>query len=280
MKRLNMPPLLITAAFDVGETPHVKLRDTRQRVLHHMEGLLAWLESSDFSRIVFAKNCGTKIQARVLSDTAAAFGKELEFLQIPSSELTARQGKGFGEGEIVKSALGRSGLLEKVPCFAKSTGKLFLKNHELLLVDQCQIRCFRCAAPNSEMPSAWHRLVNKLHQSEAGSRCLADTHRLLRVPWFLIGARPRFWVDTRFYACRRDFYLAHLSRSHQRVQDRLGYSLEAAFYDDLQGVDGVRWIDEEPVVYGTSGTLGTTAAPFAATLRLRAEALAAELLSP
>jgi len=276
---LSLPPLLITAAFDVGETPHVKLRDTHQRVLHHMEGLLAWLESSDFCQIIFAKNCGTKIQERVLSDTAAAFGKELEFLQIPSSKFTARQGKGFGEGEIVNGALERSGLLEKAPCFAKSTGKLFLKNHDLLLVDQCQIRCFRCAAPNSEMPSAWHRLVNKIHQFEEGSRCLADMHRLLRVPWFFIGARPQFWVDTRFYVCGRDFYLANLSRSHRRVQDRLGYSLEAAFYDDLQRVEGVGWVDEMPLVYGASGTLGTTAAPFAEPLRRRAEALAAELLS-
>lgn len=277
---MSLPPLLITAAFDVGETPHVKLCDTHQRVLHHMEGLLAWLESSDFSRIVFAKNCGTKIQSRVLSDTAAAYGKELEFLQIPSSKLTARQGKGYGEGEIVGGALGCSGILEKAPCFAKSTGKLFLKNHELLFAGKWRAKLFRCAAPNSETPSAWHRLVNKIHQSEVGSRCLADMHRLLRVPWFFIGARPQFWADTRFYLCGRDFYLANLSRSHRRVQDRLGYSLEAAFYDDLHRVEGAGWIHEMPLVYGTSGTLGTTAAPFAEPLRRRAEALAEELLSP
>lgn len=276
---MSLPPLLITAAFNVGETPHVKLRDTRQRVLHHMEGLLAWLESSDFRQIVFAKNCGTKIQASVLSDTAAAFGKELEFLEIPSSKLTARQGKGFGEGEIIGGALERSGLLGQAPCFAKSTGKLFLKNHELLLADKWRAKCFRCAAPNRGNSSAWHRPVNKLHQSEVGSRCLAEMHRLLRVPWFFIGAHPQCWVDTRFYVCRRDFYLANLSRSHRRVQDRLGYSLEAAFYDDLQGAEGIGWIDEMPLVYGTSGTLGTTAAPFAEPLRRRAEALAAELLS-
>ena len=277
---MSLPPLLITAAFDVGETPHVKLRDTHQRVLHHMEGLLAWLESSEFCQIIFAKNCGTKIQERVLSDTAAAFGKELEFLQIPSSKLTARQGKGFGEGEIVRGALERSGLLGKSSCFAKSTGKLFLKNHELLLADKWRAKCFRCAAPNRETPSAWHRLVNKIHQSEAGSRCIADMHRLLRVPWFFIGAHPQCWVDTRFYVCERDFYWAKLSRSYRRVQDRLGYSLEAAFYDDLQGAEGIGWIDEMPLVYGTSGTLGTTAAPFAEPLRRRAEALVEELLSP
>ena len=277
---MSLPPLLITAAFDVGETPHVKLRDTHQRVLHHMEGLLAWLESSDFCQIIFAKNCGTKIQERVLSDTAAAFGKELEFLQIPSSKLTARQGKGFGEGEIIGGALERSGLLGKASYFAKSTGKLFLKNHELLLTEKSLARCFRCAAPNSETPSAWHRLVNKIHQSEAGSRCLADMHRLLRVPWFFIGAHPQCWVDTRFYVCERDFYWAKLSRSYRRVQDRLGYSLEAAFYDDLQGAEEIGWIDEMPLVYGTSGTLGTTAAPFAEPLRRRAEALVEELLSP
>jgi hypothetical protein len=277
---VSLPPVLITAAFNVGETPHVKLRDTRQRVLHHMEGLLAWLESSDFCQIVFAKNCGTKIQSSVLCETAAAFGKELEFLEIPSSKLTARQGKGFGEGEIIGGALERSGLLGKSSYFAKSTGKLFLKNHELLLADKWRARCFRCAAPNRKNPSAWHRLVNKLHQFEAGSRCLADMHRLLRLPWFLIGAHPQCWVDTRFYVCERDFYLANLSRSHRRVQDRLGYSLEAAFYDDLQRVEGVGWIDEMPLVYGTSGTLGTTAAPFAEPVRHRAEALAAELLSP
>lgn len=53
---MSLPPLLITAAFNVGETPHVKLRDTRQRVLHHMEGLLAWLEGAEFGPIVFAKS--------------------------------------------------------------------------------------------------------------------------------------------------------------------------------------------------------------------------------
>ncbi|MFM8765112.1 MAG: hypothetical protein ACKOEZ_09805, partial [Spartobacteria bacterium] len=194
-------------------------------------------------------------------------------------KLTARQGKGFGEGEIVNGALQRSGILEKTPCFAKSTGKLFLKNNELLLTDKWRVRCFRCAAPNRGNPSAWHRLVNKIHQSEAGSRCLADMRRLLRVPWFFIGARPQLWVDTRFYVCGRDFYLANLSRSHRRVQDRLGYSLEAAFYDDLLRVEGVGWIHEMPLVYGTSGTLGTTAAPFEEPLRRQAEALAEELLS-
>jgi len=277
---LSLLPLLITAAFDVGETPHVKLRDTRQRVLHHMEGLLAWLESSVFRQIVFAKNCGIKIQERLLCETAAAFGKEVEFLEIPCSKLTARQGKGFGEGEIVGGALERSGLLGKAPYFAKSTGKLFLKNHELLLADKWRARCFRCAAPNRGNSSSWYRLVNKLHQSEVGSRCLADMHRLLRVPWFFICARPQCWVDTRFYVCERDFYLSNLSRSHRRVQDRLGYSLEASFYDDLQRVEGVGWIDEMPLVYGTSGTLGTTAAPFVDALRHRAQALAEELLSP
>ena len=277
---MSLPPLLIPAAFDVGETPHVKLRDTRQRVRHHMEGLLAWLESSEFSQIVFAKNCGTKIRASVLCETAAAFGKELEFLQIPCSKLTARQGKGFGEGEIVGGALERSGILKKAPCFVKSTGKLFLRNYELLFSDKWRARCFRCAVPNRGNPSAWHRLVNKIHQSEVGSRCLADMHRLLRVPWFFLGARPQFWVDTRFYFCERDFYLANLSRSHRRVQDRLGYSLEASVYDDLECIEGVGWIDEMPLVYGTSGTLGTTAAPFAEALRHRAEALAEEILPP
>lgn len=277
---MSPPPLLITATFDAGQTPHVALRDARQRALHHMEGLLAWLEMSEFSRIVFAKNCGTKIQEQVLKKWVASFGKELEFLQIPPSPATAKQGKGHGEGEIIAGALRQSRILSQAPAFAKSTGKLFLGNHGLLLVDKCQMRCFRCAAPNSETPSAWHRLVNKLHQSEAGSRCLADTHRLLQVPWFFIGARPQFWVDTRFYVCGRDFYLANLSCSHRRVQDRLGYSLEAAFYDDLQRIEGVGWIDEMPLVYGTSGTLGTTAASFEEPLKRRAEALTAELLSP
>ncbi len=277
---MSYPPLLITASLDAGDTPHVKLRDTHQRVLHHMEGLLAWLGSSDFFKIVFAKNCRTKIPAQILCDTASAFGKDLEFLEIAPSQATARQGKGHGEGEIVAAALRQSRLLAKASAFAKSTGKLFLGNHRLLLDGDQQAKCFRCAAPRFQNTRPWHGRVNRLHQSEAGSRCLSAMHRFLRVPWFFIGARPRFWVDTRFYVCGRDFYLANLSRSHHRVQDRLGYSLEAAFYDDLQGVNGVRWIDEEPIVYGASGTLGTTAATFAAPLRHRAEALAAELLSP
>ncbi len=138
-----MPPLLITAAFDVGETPHVKLRDTRQRVLHHMEGLLAWLESADFCQIVFAKNCGTKIQERVLCETAAAFGKELEFLQIPSSKLTARQGKGFGEGEIVGGALERSGLPMSRPHAPSPPGAMVFYRRPAAMLGGYPILCLR-----------------------------------------------------------------------------------------------------------------------------------------
>jgi hypothetical protein len=235
---------------------------------------------SGFSRIVFAKNCGTKIQEQVLKKWAASFGKELEFLQIPPCPATAKQGKGHGEGEIIARALRQSRILFQAPAFAKSTGKLFLGNHGLLLVDKGRANFFRCAAPRCGSPAVWHRLTNKLHQSEAGSRCLANMHRILRVPWFLVGARPQFWVDTRFYVCERDFYLAYLSRSHRRVQDRLGYSLEAAFYDDLKSAERVGWLDEMPLVYGASGTLGTTAASFEDPLKRRAEALTAELLSP
>lgn len=275
---MRLPPLLITAAFDIGRTPHVALRDTRQRVVHHLEGLLAWLEMSEFSTIVFAKNCGTKIQPRVLEDLAASFGKELECLEIPPARKTEIQGKGFGEGEIVNAALQRSRFLGRADGFVKSTGKLFSGNHRLLLHDFQQMVCFRCAAPQISKPMPWHCLVNKFHKSEAGSKWLAALHQFLKVPWILIGARPHSWVDTRFYFCRRDFYLGKLSRSHQRVQDRLGYSLEAAFFDDLKGVDGIRWIDEMPVVYGTSGTLGTSAASFPDHITQRAKSLAPDLL--
>ena len=122
---MKRTPLLITATLDAGKTPYVALSTTSDRVEAHMQGLLAWLGDHSTEKIVFAKNCSTKIRSEILVETAHKYGKELEFVQVVSTKRTAIQGKGYGEGDLIRQALETSGILRGSTDFMKSTGKLY-----------------------------------------------------------------------------------------------------------------------------------------------------------
>jgi hypothetical protein len=271
-------PLLITASLDAGRTPQVALRDTQERTIKHMEGLISWLRDPAIHRIVFAKNCAARIRPEVLMEEAKAHGKELEFVQTVSSPRTSVQGKGYGEGDLIRQALEQSELMRSADEFVKITGKLYTPQ-ALELFSGESAGNFLLNTETGTGADSWRRQVlGPFYQSEAGCGLLGLLRRTLHVPWGLVAAPVTGWIDTRVYRVRRDRYERVLLNSYRRVHDALGYTLEAAFYDDLREQSDLRLIREMPVILGTSGTLGTTAGAYSAEIQVEALNLARKLL--
>jgi hypothetical protein len=271
-------PLLITACLDPGRTPQVALSDIRERTLRHMEGLIAWLREPWVRQIVFAKNCGTSVRQQILIETASRYGKELEFVQVPSSSRTAIQGKGYGEGDLICQALDKSEVLRTSRDFIKVTGKLFLPCARTVFDGKREGEFFVITptpSPADVFPT--RRMLNPLYRYSRMGRGLAWL-RTFRVPWECLAACPAALVDTRCYRVETRFYREHLLRTHERVQDALGYNLEHAFFDDLEGASPRR-IPQPPVIIGVSGTLGSSAGTFPEEVTGEAYDLTEQLLS-
>ncbi len=272
------PPLLITASLDAGHTPQVALRGGEERTIRYMEGLIAWFRDSSIQQIVFAKNCGLQIRSKILQEVASSHGKELEFIQVESSARTVYQGKGFGEGDIIKQALKQSEILRGAEDFIKITGKLYAPGSENVFPGKDPGEFYLVANESAENVSWSRRFIAPLYKNPRAGNFLGFLRRGIRVPWGLIAATPSGWMDTRFYRVSRSLYQESLLHSHERVQDALGYTLENAFHDDLDYQEGIRMISSTPVIIGTSGTLGTTAAEFTPEIRMEAKELAGRLL--
>ena len=276
---MKKAPLLITAALDAGNTPYVALSSMKERTEAHMEGLLAWCREPSITSIIFAKNCAARIRPEVLRATAASYGKELEFVQANASTGTILQGKGFGEGDLIRQALERSNILRNNESFVKVTGKLFCPDIEGMFSHQGSGEFFVGRHASDARVSVIRKAMSPLYRSERGSKLLSLLKRKIRVPWGLLASVPGCLVDTRFYRVNRDFYKEVLGNSYRRVQDGLGYTLEYAFHDDLiPFANRISMKETSLPIIGTSGSLGTTAGEYPDELRSEARQVAARLL--
>jgi hypothetical protein len=250
-----------------------------------MEGLLAWLEDPEIKRIVFVKNCGLRIRPEVLVNAASSHGKELEFLQVNSSPRTVIQGKGYGEGDLIRQALERSTALQEADAFMKVTGKLYAPGWEKVFSGSGDGEFYESVPHGKPLAHLILRLWTRpFYQHEAGSRLMGFLKRRLRVPWEVVAATPRGWIDTRMYRVNKEFYRENLLGSHRRVQDALNYTLENAFFDDLKpspdpnGSHGIRRIRDIPVIIGMSGSLSTEVGGVSEEIRQEAKLLTERLL--
>jgi hypothetical protein len=279
---MQRPPLLITASLDAGTTPLVALRNVQERTLSHMKGLIAWLKDPGISRIVFAKNCRVQIRGEVLVEAGRKHGKELEFLQVEASPRTALQGKGFGEGDLIRKVLERSIILEGSNEFMKVTGKLYAPGWEKVFSGSGKGDFYESVPlANREMLRLWTR---QFYLNEGGSRLMGFFKRRMRVPWGIVAATPRGWIDTRIYRVNRQFYTENLREAHRRVQDALNYTLENAFFDDLHSLSnsktgyGIRRIRDIPIIIGMSGSLSEESASYSEGISREAKILAENVL--
>jgi hypothetical protein len=248
-----------------------------------MEGLLAWLKDPGIQRVVFAKNCSLKIREDVLLKVAREHSKELEFLQLNSSPRTALQGKGFGEGHMIQQVLDKSTIMRDSEEFIKVTGKLYAPGWEKVFCGSGKGEFYESVPlANRETLNLWTR---QFYLNEGGSRLMGFLKRRMRVPWGIVAATPRGWIDTRIYRVNRLFYTENLREAHKRVQDALNYTLENAFFDELHSIcnaqtgHGIRRIHDMPVIIGMSGSLLEEAASYSEGILQEAKILTEKMLA-
>ena len=136
-----------------------------------------------------------------------------------------RQGRGFGEGEIVRHAVEHSRFIAQDQAFAKCTSKLWVENY-------------------AEYMRHW------------------NGHMLFKAVFddVFSPTRPtRFaYVDTRFYVVSVPAYREHFINAHARIDKAAGYGLEEAFRDVVQGHQLQGVLSRcAPVIEGVGGGTGS-----------------------
>jgi hypothetical protein len=135
-----------------------------------------------------------------------------------------RQGRGYGEGEIVRHAMEHSALIQAAGHFAKCTSKLWVENF-----DTCM--------------QQWNgSLLVKAVFDNVFSMC-----KPIKLAY----------IDTRFYVMDVPTYHKYFLHAHESINPEQGYSLEESFLDivlnnQLQGC----LMSPPPVICGVGGGTG------------------------
>lgn len=143
--------LLITGCINPdNETPFLKIRDSSTRRKQYMESIRFYIEESHAKKIVFCDNSNQKADNN-LEQIVKKNNKEFEWLSFCGNiEKAVEKGKGYGEGEIIDYALNHSRLLEESDYFVKVTGRILVKNINILLAAMNKRRTyFQCNSDNN-----------------------------------------------------------------------------------------------------------------------------------
>lgn len=189
--------LIITAAVQPGENiKNLKERSVKSRLEQYYAALEQTILSGAFSRIVFCDNTEVELSAfQTLTKLAGEHGVELELLSFAGdAQAVARQGKGYGEGEIMEYVMYHSRLVKEADFLVKLTGRL---------------------------------VVDKLRQTV---RKMKTDRCYFNIP----NRTRREMVDTRFYAMPIKLFQDFFQKEYVRVDDKKGYYLEYVYTDTIK----------------------------------------------
>jgi len=211
-----MSTLLITSSVKVI-APQTAVNDDRERLEQYIAAIRKWIINTRISRIVVCDNSGFIYDRTSFEELGAAHGTEVEFLSFLGDQQKIKmQGKGYGEGEIIRYALENSQLLQQSTGFFKVTGRVFITNYNRL----------------SRFVKADQAYFNLGINASQGN-----------------------YIDTRFYYCPVTFYKQYLLTAFEQVDDLGGYVLENAFHTALKAAVYRRFF-LAPDFEGVSGSTG------------------------
>lgn len=122
--------LIITGCICPSENvPYLKLVDSNIRLLQYIDSIEFYILNSNFDVIIFGDNSNYYYDIVRLEKMAHNVGKEFEWLSFSGDKnKVIRQGKGFGECEIINYILENSRYREEIKNFVKVTGRLKVTN--------------------------------------------------------------------------------------------------------------------------------------------------------
>lgn len=219
----NSVTLIITAAIDI--TNYLPFRtsvvDKSIRLKQYLDSLrYAIINYHSITNIVFADNTNFQYDYSEIFLLARKFEKELEIITFKGDmERTKKQGKGFGEGEILHYVVINSKLLQRSKAFVKLTGRLTVKNFDSIIKNTTENQNYFF------LPSfIWYHRVSSM--------------------------------STVLYKVNKDFFVNHLLKAYEKVNDKENLELENLYFAIVKPFSPT-YFKYYPLICGQSGSNGT-----------------------
>jgi hypothetical protein len=111
----------------------LKLNDYEMRREQYINSIIFFIKNTKIPNIIFCDNSDSNVE-RSLFDIARKHGKNFEWLSFKGDEQAAvKFGKGYGEGEIIEYVLKNSEILQTCDYIIKITGRMIVKNINLIV---------------------------------------------------------------------------------------------------------------------------------------------------
>jgi hypothetical protein len=220
--RIEHIPILLTSsvtAFDKG----VHLQDAGQRASYALESINRWRQLAPLNPLVLCDGSNFDFSPVVASVTNSTSIECLSFQN--NIDRVQRQGRGYGEGEIVRFAIENSSFIQNSGCFAKCTSKLWVDNFS-----QCMGQWNNAML----LKGVFHNAFSPIHSKQFA------------------------YIDTRFYAMDVEIYNSHFLYAHEAIETSSGYGLEECFRDVYLSLGcPSSLMGAPPVICGVGGGTGT-----------------------
>lgn len=130
----NNKALIITGCIKPVNQKHLKITNCNERLKQYLDSVLFYINKSSYGIIIFCENSNYEYDYQWLEEEAIKNKKEFEWISFQGdTSLIEENGKGVGEGEILKYAIDRSKY--QFDYIEKVTGRLIVKN-----IDQIENR--------------------------------------------------------------------------------------------------------------------------------------------
>lgn len=221
MTKIKIPVLLTSSV--IAYDTEVALKNQDERVRLALESVEQWLKIDPLLTLVLCDGSNFDFSSIVLRQFPLALIECLHFEN--NQELVKQQGRGYGEGEIVRHALNYSKFIADAGCFAKCTSKLWVENY---------LECL----------SAWNgELLCK--------GVFLDVFSLSKRTCFS-------YIDTRFYVASCATYNKYFVDAHLQIQSKRGHGLENCFFDLFSKYKIQHSLfTVSPIICGVGGGTGT-----------------------
>lgn len=193
--------LIITGCICPNQNvPYLKLIDSNVRLSQYIDSIKFYIMKSDFNIIIFGENSNYNYNYDKLEKMALRVGKGFEWMSfLGDKNKVIRQGKGFGEGEILNYILLNSKYRGEIKKFFKITGRLKVININSIL------------KRINENKNYFNPDINLIK--------------------YLKNKKPI--IDTRFYFVQKSYYDNVLKDLYKIVDDRNDKQLESCFFQAI-----------------------------------------------
>lgn len=190
MKPEDICLLLTGCIAPAKEVYALQLKDSDIRRQQYLEALRFYIEKTNIKKIVFCDNSNAE-EIKEIVELALKNKKDFEWIAFQGDvQKTIENGKGYGEGEILKYACENSKLIQTCKYLSKVTGRLKITNLNSIL------------------------------------RMTKDNKNYFNI---YINRTNRYYADTRFFIIKIEDFHKYLLYEYEKVNDRQGETLEVCF---------------------------------------------------